>query len=99
LTYEELFEWLEEAGYDDDYDYAVAMWTGRTNLTNIISREDYNNYFGLEQEEKSLYEAEKDGYVKEFLEPEPEPVFIYEAFDYSPLKDLEPLINWLFGEE
>ncbi len=91
MTYDELFEWLDDEGLDYDYDIACENWHGRTDLQNIISREDYNSHYGLSDTEPApAYEP--------LLEPEPPEPFFYEAVDYVPLNEIEILINWLFGE-
>jgi hypothetical protein len=95
LTYDELYEWLEDEGLDYDYDEALQNWHGRTPLTNIISRDDYNNHFNLDENEE---EESAPAAPITAPEPEPEPVFFYEAFDYAPLETLEILINSLFDE-
>jgi hypothetical protein len=92
LTYDELYEWLDDEGYNDDYDYAVENWQGRTPLPNIISREDYNDHFNLDKDD----EESRPAPVQTTLEPEP--VFFYEAIDFTPLTKLENLINSLTDE-
>ena len=58
MTYQEVFEWIDD-NYDLDdygsteemYDAIQADWTGRNDFASIISLEDFNNTYYKEEEE------------------------------------------------
>lgn len=58
MTYEEVFEWIDD-NYDlDDYDTAEDMyddinsnWTGRNNFDSIISLDDFNSRYEKDDED------------------------------------------------